>query len=224
MPGLDDPEPRPVVVEMRRTERGELVLRRAAAHFEIILDGMFLMDTRDGRSERALVMTGIAGQRDVRVLLGGLGVGFSLDEALSHACVREVVVVEIEPEIVRWCGTYLHEHNGGCLGDPRVRLVLGDLMQQLRGSGERFDAICVDVDNGPDWLATPGNGEIYSEAGLREVARHLMPQGRLAVWSAKESPAFASRLRKVFRVVRRLAVPVERGPADVIYVAQAAAG
>ena len=88
-----------MVVDRRRTPRGELVLRRAGPHFEVIADGTFLMDTRDGRSERALVREALRGVERGRLLLGGLGVGFSLDEALSLPSLHEVVVVEIEPAV-----------------------------------------------------------------------------------------------------------------------------
>ena len=107
---------RPVVVDRRQTPRGELVLRRAGEHFEVIANGTFLMDTRDGRSERALVREAIAGKTDVRLLLAGLGVGFSLDEALRTDAVSEVVVVELEPVVVEWARTHLGgltEHGAG---------------------------------------------------------------------------------------------------------------
>src|SRR4051794_8835433 len=92
---------RPVVIDRRDTARGDLVLRRAGPHFEVIANGTFLMDTRDGRSERALVTAAVAGMARPRVLLGGLGVGFSLDQALLHDP-AEVVVVEIEPAVLEW--------------------------------------------------------------------------------------------------------------------------
>jgi predicted membrane-bound spermidine synthase len=119
---------RPVVVDRRDTPRGELVLRRAGSHHEVIANGTFMMDTRDGRSERALVREALAGLAGARLLLGGLGVGFSLDEALRGDRVSDVVVIELEPAVVEWAGTHLRRLNRHGVDDHRVRLVVGDLL------------------------------------------------------------------------------------------------
>jgi predicted membrane-bound spermidine synthase len=185
---------RPVVVERRRTERGELVLRRAGAHFEVIADGTFLMDTRDGRSERALVREALPDGAGLRVLLGGLG--------------------------VEWARTHLRglcEHG---LDDPRVRLVVADLRDALAASDAPFDAICLDIDNGPGWLVHPENAAVYADAGLLRLAGLLAPGGRLAVWAAAADEGFAARLRARFGAVRSVAIAVPRGPDDVVYVAE----
>jgi spermidine synthase len=216
-----DVGPRPAVVEHVATPRGELVLRRAGDHFEIIRDGVFLMDTRDGRSERALVEAALEGRRSARLLIGGLGVGFSLQAAVSSPEASEIVVVEIERAVVRWCGGYLRRRNGDCLRDGRVRVVVSDLLEYLRRAGDRFDAICLDIDNGPEWLSAAENAVLYSGAGLRELARHLLPGGALAVWSFAPSESFAARLQGIFRDVAVLAFPVARGPDDVVYLARA---
>ena len=207
------------MVERRPTETGELVLRRAGEHFEVICDGQFVMDTRDGRSERALVREALAGLAVPRLLLAGLGVGFSLDEALATPGLREVVVAEASPDVVRWARTHLAGLNRRGLDDPRARLVVGDVGELLRREEERFDAVCLDVDNGPDWLLRPANAGLYQEPGLRLIARRLRPKGRLAVWAAAASPAFEARLRGTFHDVRRVDIPVARGPDDVVYVA-----
>ena len=110
-----------VTVERLTTPRGELVLRRDGEHHEIVSNGVFLMDTRDGRSERELVRAAVPGP-GARVLIGGLGVGFSLAEALALGAAA-VTVVEIEPAVVRWNRTHL----GGHLDDPRVTVVVEDL-------------------------------------------------------------------------------------------------
>src|SRR5205823_3875379 len=143
---------RPVVIDRRDGVNGELVLRRAGADHEVIANGTFLMDTRDGRSERALVREAVAGLRDARVLIGGLGVGFSLDEALRTPGVAEVVVVELERAVVDWARTYLRGHSGAGLDDQRVTLLVADVGDALEMLDGWFDAICLDVDNGPGWL------------------------------------------------------------------------
>jgi spermidine synthase len=201
-----------VTVERLDTPRGELVLRRDGAHHEIVSNGTFLMDTRDGRSERALVRA--AAGPGARVLLGGLGVGFSLAEALAVGAAA-VTVVEIEPAVVRWN----REHLGtAALDDPRVRVVVADLAEFLGRPGE-WDAVCLDVDNGPEWTVTGDNAALYSDAGLAAVDARLAPGGTLAVWSAAAAPAFEARLRDRYARVRRVEVPVPRGGPDVVYVA-----
>jgi spermidine synthase len=210
---------RPVVIDRREGVNGELVLRRAGADHEVIANGTFLMDTRGGRSERALVRAAIEGLRDARVLIGGLGVGTTLDEALRVG-VAEAVVVELEPAVVDWARTHLRPHGGAGLDDPRVTLVvsdLGDALETLEGS---FDAICLDVDNGPGWLVHERNRRLYAEAGLRRMHGLLRPGGRLTVWAAAADAAFEARLRECFAAVRLVTIPVSRGDDDVVYVAE----
>jgi spermidine synthase len=215
---LDVPQ-RPVVVERRDGVNGELVLRRAGRDYEVIANGTFLMDTRDGRSERALVREAVAGMRAARVLLGGLGVGFSLDEALRAPEVGEVAVVELEPVVVGWARTHLRAHGGAGLDDPRVRLVVADLADAIAALEPPFDAICLDVDNGPGWLVHERNRRLYDDPGLAGMRRLLRPGGRLTVWAAAADAAFEARLRARFDSVRSVAVAAPRGPDDVVYVA-----
>jgi spermidine synthase len=215
---------RPLVIERRTTPRGELVLRRAGRHFEVIANGTFLMDTRNGRSERVLVREALAGAADARVLVGGLGVGFSLDEALTTDGVREVVVVELEPAVIEWAGSHLRGVTRHGLDDPRVTLIVADLREALRALEGRFDAICLDVDNGPGWLVHDRNAGIYDDAGLAALEALLSRGGRLAVWAAAPDAAFEQRLRSRFREVRLVSIPVQRGPDDVVYVAERADG
>jgi spermidine synthase len=215
---------RPFVVDRRQTPRGELVLRRAGEHFEVIANGTFLMDTRDGRSERALVREVIVGKACVRLLLAGLGVGFSLDEALGADAVAEVVVVELEAVVVEWVRTHLGGLTERGLGDPRVRLVVGDIRDVLETTEDEFDAICLDIDNGPGWLVHEANAEVYADAMLALIGRRLRAGGRLAVWAAAPDVEFEARLRGHFGEVATVSIPVARGPDDVVYVATAGAG
>ncbi|MPZ66557.1 MAG: spermidine synthase [Pseudonocardiaceae bacterium] len=210
----------PEVVERLPTPRGELVLRRDGEHFEVIANGVFLMDTRDGRSERLLVAAAlerIDAQRP-RVLVGGLGVGFSLDEALSDPRVGEVTVVEREPAVVRWNRSYLDGSTR--LDDRRTRLVVAELGGWLADGAPTFDVLCLDIDNGPDWTVTPSNAELYSGTGLVLLASRMAPGGVLAVWSAAPSAPFEARLRVHFEEVTMLTVDVPRGAPDTVYLAQ----
>jgi spermidine synthase len=198
---------------------GELVLRRSGDDYEIIANGVFLMDTRNGESERLLASAAAeAMPPGGSMLIGGLGVGFSLRAALDHPAVGSVVVVEREAAVIEWNRGPLRCTHGDALSDLRVRCVHADLLTWL-GGGETFAAICLDIDNGPEWTVTDGNTALYSETGLDLLSRALLPGGVLAVWSAAASDAFAARLRARFARVEVVSVPVPRGEPDVVFVA-----
>lgn len=222
---VDPLETRPATVQRVETPRGELVLRRCGADYEIISNGTFLMDTRDGASERLLARSALAGRPGpVELLLGGLGVGFSLHEALQYATLRRVTVLEVEPAVIEWHRTYLRAVSGAALADPRVEVICSDLLTWLRGTHRRFDAVCVDVDNGPEWTVRPDNAALYGERGLELLESALRPGGTLAVWSAHAAPAFAARFRRRFIDVGMVPVEVARGEPDLIYHGRRAAG
>jgi len=199
---------------------GELVLRRAGRHHEIIANGVFLMDTRNGESERLMVRAAAERMPPGRLLVGGLGVGFSLREALAHPSVDEVVVVEREPAVIEWNTVYLG--NGPVLADPRVRVVRDDLLTWLPTAG-RFSALCLDIDNGPEWTVDDGNAALYGPAGLDMIADALVPGGVLAVWSAGKAPAFVTALTERFGPVETLEIPVPRGEPDLVFLAKSQA-
>jgi spermidine synthase len=208
-------------VERLVTERGELVLRRDAEHYELISNGVFLMDTRSGHSERTLVRAALAASTaGARLLVAGLGVGFSLAEAVRSDVPEKIVVVEIEPAVVAWHATHLAPYSAGALDDPRVRVVTADLGQWLATTDERFDAICLDVDNGPDWTVFGDNAALYGDAGTALLRAHLDPGGVLAVWSASASAAYLARLTATIGPVETLLTEVERGEPDVVYLAR----
>ncbi|WP_329136348.1 spermidine synthase [Streptomyces sp. NBC_01476] len=218
----------PVVLDRRDGPYGEVVLRRHGGQFEIIANGCFLMDTSDGRSERLLVDTALAAlagadpaDGDWRVLIGGLGVGFSLARAAADARWGAITVVEREPAVVDWHRTGpLTPFSADALADPRVRILETDLVAYVTGAAETYDALCLDIDNGPDWTVTDGNGGLYGPAGLAACRDRLNPGGVLAVWSAQPSPAFEEALRTAgFTAVRTEEIPVARGVPDVVHVA-----
>jgi spermidine synthase len=211
-----------MILERVLTPRGELVLRRRDGALEIISNGTFLMDTRDGRSERLLVDAALARcpAPTPRVLIGGLGVGYSLARALRHEHVAEVTVVEIEPALIEWHATHLRGIAGAALDDPRVRVICADLPPWLDRQADRYDAICLDIDNGPEWTVTPDNAALYRDGGLAGLRAALSDGGVLAVWSAAPAPDFADRLAKHLGPVERLDVPVQRGVPDVVYLAR----
>ena len=214
----------PHVLERAVTRRGELVLRREGAEFEIISNGVFLMDTRDGRSERLMVSSALARcpAATPEILICGLGVGFSLAEAVSQARVVRVDVVEISAEIIGWHATHLRHLAGSAWDDGRVHVINADVVAWLARRQGPYDVICLDVDNGPEWTVWDANQALYGDEGLRRVRDGLRPGGVVAVWSAAEAPAFSDRLLRHFSGVHAYRVPVSRGQPDVVYLAKRA--
>ncbi|MEU6240104.1 spermidine synthase [Streptomyces sp. NPDC047024] len=214
----------PVVLDRRDGPYGEVVLRRHGGLLQIIANGCFLMDTSDGRSERLLVDAARAAL-DARpapdVLIGGLGVGFSLAHAAADPHWGRIVVVEREPAVVGWHRDGpLGELSADALADPRTAVVEDDLVSYVNETSDTFDALCLDIDNGPGWTVTEDNDGLYTKAGLAACARVLRPGGVLAVWSAQPSPEFEGTMRNAgFRQVRTEEVPVARGVPDVVHLA-----
>ncbi|MEV6264548.1 spermidine synthase [Streptomyces sp. NPDC051784] len=215
----------PVVIDRRDGPFGEVVLRERGKHFEIIANGCFLMDTSDGRSERLLVDAALAAlpgnRQDPSVLIGGLGVGFSLVRAAEEDRWGRIVVAEREEAVVDWHRDGpLGRITGPALTDPRTEILRTDLVEHLRTTTERYDALCLDIDNGPEWTVTEDNGSLYSPTGLAACRARLTPGGVLAVWSAQPSPEFGTALRNAgFHAVRTEEVAVARGVPDVVHLA-----
>ena len=209
-----------LVVDRIETPIGELVLRRRGAHHEVIGNGVFLMDTRDGRSERLLVTAALQRHPKPRhVLIAGLGVGFSLRAAVEAAGVERVTVVEIAPAIVAWHRTHLAPHSAGALDDPRVDVVVDDIAAYLSKALDTFDVICLDVDNGPQWTVHPSNAGLYDDSGTAQFAARLTPNGVVSVWSADRNHNYETMLDRYFRQVEVTEVPVDRGRPDVVMTA-----
>jgi spermidine synthase len=223
----------PVTVERREGPYGEVALRRRGERFEIIANGCFLMDTSDGRSERLLVRAArdaLPGRTGMSVLIGGLGVGFSLAEAAAEPRWGRIAVVERESAVVDWHRfgplAPFSEH---ALDDPRVEVIEADLVAYVQayaqgGEATAYDALCLDIDNGPDWTVTDGNVGLYGPQGLAACRERLTPGGVLAVWSARPSAAFEKALESAgFTQVRTIEIPVIRGVPDVVHLALKAA-
>ena len=210
---------------------GEVVLRRRGdgpeAVDELIVNGAFAMDSAETSSERALATLPFA-YTGARVLLGGLGLGYTA-EALLQADVGAIDVVELESALVTWAEAGLTAVLGRVAADPRVRLHVGDVAAVLAGrdpglghAGEEWDAVLLDVDNGPDFLIQQRNAELYSVAGIRRAMARVAPGGLLAVWCQGPAPALRMALEQAGPTEEHH-VEVERGRhrwSYVIYTGQ----
>ena len=188
----------------------ELRLMRRGGDFMITLDRTELMNSRMSGSEEALAtMTAerLAGRKGQHWLVGGYGMGFTLRAALAVlGSDARLTVAELVPKIVEWARGPMAGLTGGCLDDPRVTLVQADVALQIAAGRDAYDAILLDVDNGPDGLVRAGNDRLYTREGLAAAKAALTPGGVLAVWSAGKDPVFAGRLRKAGFAVEEVQV------------------
>lgn len=201
----------------------ELVLYRRSGRFHIRVDGLELMSSRPEGSEEVLAELACAGLTGApRVLIGGLGMGYTLRAALDVLPPRaRVEVAEVFPAVVAWNRGPLAPLAGRPLDDPRVEVFTGDVAARLE-SGDAYDVILLDVDNGPEAFTLGSNARLYGDAGLARIYRRLPAAGVLAVWSADPSRAFMQRLRKAGFAARSVTVPARRtrGPKHTIFVAR----
>ena len=175
-----------------------LKLMQRGSEFTITVGGNELMNSRRGGSETALGEIGCAKLKHAaaaHVLIGGLGMGFTLRAALDAVAPEaRITVSELVPEVIDWARTAVAHVFMKSLDDPRVTLVKGDVKGLIETARADYDAILLDVDNGADGLVWSSNDDLYSEAGLRAVKQALKPEGVLAVWSASQNSAFRRRL------------------------------
>jgi spermidine synthase len=207
--------------------RGEVVLQRRQTATgridELIINGAFAMDSVETVSERALGRLASCGRR---VLLGGLGLGYTAAEVLSHP-IEQLDIVELEECLVQWAHDGRTDVLYGVAADPRVRLYAGDIANVLRGPftsrglGEPFgpwDAILLDVDNGPDFLIHPQNAPLYEPPLLTAAHEQLRQGGLLAIWCQGEAPLLESALRGLGRAVESHRIEVQRGQRQLGYL------
>ena len=206
---------------------GELRLYQRGSEFSIKIVGRGeLMNSRVHGSEDALAeqgCAGLAGHAAPRLLIGGLGMGFTLAAALRQLDAQaRVVVAELVPAVVEWNRGPLGAQAGYPLQDPRVMVHEGDVARLLQAEPQAYDAILLDVDNGPEGLTRKQNDWLYGINGLNAAYAALRPQGRLAVWSAGPDRDFLQRLRKVGFAVREVAVRGHgtRGARHIIWLAR----
>jgi spermidine synthase len=172
---------------------------------EITVDHQFLMSSENTASERALAARAIElhGGSALRVLVGGLGLGYTARAALDSERVAAVQVVELVAPVIDWLARDLFPLASALRADPRVAVRLGDVYAELAAPpAHRHDVIMIDVDHSPDERLGTSSAAFYTEAGLAAAKRHLAPGGVLAVWSYAESSPFADALAAVFAEVR----------------------
>lgn len=205
----------------------ELRLFRHDRDFMIVMGHNELMSSRMSGSEIALATETIKRNADrpaPRLLIGGYGMGFTLRAALAALGPKaELVVAELVPEIIAWARGPMAELAAGCLDDPRVRLLMGDVGIVIDGARGEYDAILLDVDNGPDGIVREGNDGLYTASGLRSARAALRPGGILAVWSAGADPAFTRRLEESGFAVEEIRVAARsngKGPKHTIWFAR----
>ena len=206
----------------------ELRLFRRGDDFMIVLDRNELMSTRMNGSEEALgalTCVRLEGRKAPHLLIGGYGMGFTLRAALAMlGADARVTVVELVPEIIEWARGPMQAVMANCLDDPRVETRIGDVAAQIEAARATYDAILLDVDNGPDGLTRAGNNGLYSARGLARAKAALKPGGVLAVWSAAADPAFTRRLFDAGFIAQQVKVRARqngKGPQHVIWFAVA---
>jgi spermidine synthase len=212
-----------VLAEATSPDGGRLVLSEHDGELVIRVDGEWLMSSRAHGSEEEMAAAG-ACTGDARVLVGGLGCGYTLRATLDRLGPRgQVTVAEISPAIVEWNRAELGPLAGHPLRDPRVSLAVADVATVVRGAASGFDAILLDVDNGPQALTARSNEALYQPRGLLAFRSALRPGGRLVVWSAGPDTGFTRRLRAAGLTVEERPVRA-RGPArgarHLLFVAQ----
>lgn len=205
----------------------ELKLFRHGDDHVIMVDTNELMSSRVGGSEEALAQMAhqkLGGKADASFLIGGYGMGFTLRAALALIGEKgRATVAELVPEIIAWARGPMEKLTAGCLDDPRVQLFAGDVADAIATARNRYDAILLDVDNGPSGLVRSENNRLYSLAGLGAAKAALRPGGILAIWSAAPDAEFTRRLKRAGYKVEEATVRARsngKGARHTIWFAQ----
>jgi spermidine synthase len=186
---------------------GELVLRARDGRLEVISNGTFLISTDNEASSRALVGAAMPWlpEGPLRILIGGLGLGFALDEALALERAAAVTVAELEPVVASWFGRYGGARARRAAADHRARIVIDDVRDVMRSAPEAFDLICLDTDNGPQWLMREPNAALYDDDGIALAFCALRAGGLVVFWSPERYTWFEAALAVRFPSVRAVA-------------------
>jgi len=203
------------IAAARTPDGGEMVLYQHDRDFFIQVNGLDLMHSHHHESELELARLGcrhLAGRKSPGILIGGLGMGYTLRQTLDMLGPDgRVIVSELMPAVVEWNREFLGDLNGHPLNDKRVDLQTGDIVALISGSTGRFDAILLDVDNGPSAMTHSGNRRLYSREGVEACRRALREKGCLAIWSAEPNKQFEQLLLRCRFHVSRFRVPAYKG-------------
>ena len=218
--------PREVVGVAEVPDGPPLRLVRHGGDFMIMLDRNELMSSRMSGSEAALgrmTCRRLRSCASARILIGGYGMGFTLRAVLGEVGpTARIIVAELVPGIVDWARGPMETMTGDCLDDPRVEIRIDDVAALIQGGKARYDAVLLDVDNGPDGLTRPANDRLYTARGLAHARASLRPGGILAIWSAGADAAFTRRLLEAGFAVDEVQVRARengKGPIHTIWFA-----
>lgn len=216
-------KPRIKLAEARTAEGGVIALYEHDGSFSINVNGQELMHSKACASELLLGKVGTEKlKRDeaARILIGGLGLGFTLRSVLESTGETALVeIVELIPDVIDWNRNHLKSLNGGLLEDPRVTILVDDATPLLRRSEpETYDVVLLDVDNGPVAVVAGTNASLYSKSGLRTIRSSLKPQGRAVFWSAGPDVKFEARLKQAGFAVRAVPAKIHDGAKRAAYL------
>ncbi|SFA77683.1 Spermine/spermidine synthase [Nocardioides alpinus] len=218
-----------IEIARAETDRGDVVLRRrrsatAADVVELRVNGVFVMDTAETTSEIELAARALdLVDTPTAVLIGGLGLGFTLQRVLADARVEQAVVVEIEEPLIEWMRNGTVPHGPGILADARASVVNADIAMAIAEARSSYDLVLLDVDNGPGYLVHEDNEAVYEEEFLLRCRDLLSPGGVLVVWSAHPAPELLAAMRGVFGTAEEQAHDVllqERPEQYYLYLAR----
>jgi spermidine synthase len=217
-------KPRELIAQAQIPGGDALRLYRRDGDFMIVLGGNELMSSRMRSSEEELAERTCERLREdaPSLLIGGYGMGFTLRAALAKlGAEARVQIAELVPEVIAWARGPMASLTSGCLDDPRVEVVADDVAAVIARAQGRYDAILLDVDNGPEGLTRAGNDQLYSVSGLTAARAALQPGGRLSIWSASPDAQFGRRLHDAGFEVEEILVRgrAARGPRHMIWLA-----
>ena len=208
-------------------EEGDITLRKRGTEFSIRTIETELMNSRVHGSEEALAKLAcrrLDHKSGLNILIGGLGMGHTLAAALAHSTPDSLITVsELLPAVIRWNREHLGHLAGMPLDNPRVSIKQEDVADTIKTKRSAWDAILLDVDNGPDGLTQKANNRLYNTMGLQKAFSALSPSGILAIWSSRPDPAFTARLRRCRFNTQAIEVRARennRGSTHTIWLAQ----
>lgn len=169
---------------------------------EMVIDGIYIMASYNNLSSELLITNSLAKTRNtenVKVLIGGLGMGFTLKEAAKFKEIQDIHVVELQPTVLEWNKTFYEEYNGGALNDKRVKVILGDFYDYVLKTANKYDIISMDIDNGPMMLVKEDNSRVYNLEFFKRIKQILNSGGVFVIWSCTYDPQLIAEAKKIYK-------------------------